>query len=95
MLRWLLPALLLSVYAWQSHTYVRVWQSDLTLWAHAAQEAPRKPRPAMNYGLALLKAKRTTEAATVMVHAYELAQAPHIPTWDRQRTGRYVVGGTR
>lgn len=51
---------------------VAVWHDDTTLWAHAAQMAPLKPRPALNYGVALITrgdldgSRRMFERATVL-----------------------------
>ena len=91
----LLPLLLTAWYADQTHAYVQVWQTNLTLWAHAVSEVPHKPRPAMNYGLTLLHAGDAEAGTRYMWHAYTLAQAPHVPSWDRQRTTRYVVAQSR
>lgn len=86
-----LPLVLVAWYVWQTHAYLQVWRLDLTLWAHAATMAPHKPRVLMNFGRVLIRAGHPSEGATVMLRAYDAAQAPHVPEWDRQRAEGYVV----
>lgn len=76
--------------AWRTHAQVGVWRSELTLWGHAAAQAPLKPRPALNYGSALLMAGEPDGAVRWWVRARDLTQQGHIPTWDAARTQRSV-----
>jgi len=79
-------AIVCLVSAFCARRYVQVWESELTLWRHAAAHAPRKPRPMLNYGVALLRAGRRDEATRAFVIAHELALQPHVPAWDRRET---------
>ena len=81
-------ALLLAL---QTRAYASVWQSDLTLWAHAAQQAPRKPRPWVNLGSFLVQAGRLEAARAAWTHAQTAAQSRHVPAWDR-RTALLLAG---
>lgn len=77
---------LLGAWMIQTHQYVKVWRSDLTLWRYAVAQAPQKPRPAVNYGLALLRAGQLPEAARAFRLAHRLTYAPHVTAWDRVDT---------
>lgn len=90
----MLLALLLT-YTWQTHQYVRVWQSDLTLWTHAARVAPLKPRPYVNLGVALILAGQFGAARAAFEHAEAVAQLPHVPVWDRQDAQRAAAANLR
>lgn len=81
-------ALLLAV---RTHLYVRAWHSELTLWGHAVQMAPYKPRPWLNYGTALLLAGRRSEAIAAWERSIRVAALPHVPPWDRQ-AARQLAG---
>src|SRR3990167_6415708 len=72
---------LLLVWAVLTADRVTVWTSDLTLWADAVAQAPRRPRPWVNYGVALSAAGETDRA----IAAYQRAR---ILATDPQR-GRY------
>ena len=74
--------------AWQTHRTIPVWQSDVTLWAHAAALAPLKPRPVVNYGMALIADRQIGRGLSTMLRGVDLASQPHVPTWDRQETHR-------
>ena len=76
--------------AWRTHQQLQVWQSDLTLWAHAATIAPAKPRVALNYGVSLL-ARDEAQALQQLVRAYQLTQLAHVPQWDAAVTQRAVA----
>lgn len=89
--RWIAFALLLTAYAWTTRQYVPVWQSDVTLWRHAVIHAPTKPRPWVNYGLALLRARRYREAELAFLQAREAAVLPHVPAWDRREALQAVA----
>ena len=78
--------LVLLLYAWQTHMYAQVCTSDLTLWAHASETAPWKPRPALNYGVALVVVGRFAEARVMFQRALVLADGPDVPAWDREAT---------
>lgn len=71
------------VYAGLTAWYAPVWTSELALWERAVRQAPHKPRPALNYGIALVMQGRRAEARAQWERAIQLAQAPHIPVWDR------------
>ncbi|WP_242342611.1 tetratricopeptide repeat protein [Anaeromyxobacter terrae] len=51
------------------------WDSATALWADAAAKAPRKARPHLNLGTALLEAGRPREAIAPLRHAVELDPA--------------------
>ena len=82
------PGALLSglaiVLAIQTRAYAAVWQSNLTLWIHAALHAPTKPRPLINLGTYLLLARRPDAARTAWWHAQQAAMGRHVPAWDRR-----------
>lgn len=79
-------AALLIWYASLTRAYAAVFQSDLTLWPYAVQQTPRKPRPLVNYGLALVEAGDLQGARRAFERAQVLAVQPHIPLWDRNDT---------
>ncbi len=83
-----LPYVFVAWCAWLTHGQIQHWASDVTLWAHAVEHAPFKPRPAMNYGVALLEADQRAEAGEWFQRAAYLARLPHIPSWDRQQAQR-------
>ena len=83
---------LLLLLAWRTHDYVQRWSSNLVLWEYATRRAPFKPRPAVNYGVALVAAGRLQDARAAFQSAYVLAQQPQIPGWDRDEVQRAVVG---
>ena len=66
-------AALLLFYGCPTPQAVAVWQSELTLWAHAADVAPEKPSVANNYGVALVQAGRLREARAQFQRAAFLA----------------------
>ncbi len=65
---------LIVAYAWLGHSYVAVWQSDLTLWNHARLQSPWKPRPTLNYAKALSGEGRDDESLEMMARASALEQ---------------------
>ena len=69
-----------------THQQAWVWASDLTLWRHAVELAPQKPRPALNYGSALLLTGDVHGAAIWWARALELSRQPHVKPWDATRT---------
>lgn len=75
----------------QTIGYLYHWQSDLTLWAHAVEEASWKPRPALNYAGALLIAGETQRGVEMLVRARRLADLPHVPPWDRALTQQLTM----
>ena len=74
---WLLLA------AWTAAGYIPVWQSDATLWTHAAAVAPLKPRPAVNVARALILQGELGRAEQWLTHTLALAELPHVPAYDR------------
>lgn len=73
--------LLLLLCAWLTVDRLAVWQSPLTLWADAVTKAPQRPRPWVNYGVALSAAGETDQAIAAYQRARTLATDP--------RRGRY------
>ena len=86
MWRYLPLILVLGWYAHQSQGYVRVFQSNEVLWAHAAQMAPGKPRVASSYAGALLEAEKGDEAMRQYALAQRLTYLPHVPAYDARET---------
>jgi hypothetical protein len=83
---------LCAVWAWQSHQYVRVWRSDVTLWQHAAVMAPHKPRALLNAGTMQVVRGRFADARALFQLAQTAAQLPHVPPWDRQLAREDAAG---
>ena len=79
---------LAGVLAVQTHRYAAVWQSDLTLWAHAARMAPLKPRPWINLGTYWIQVGGIREARAAWQHAARLAQQASVPSWDQRVAAR-------
>ena len=75
----------LTWYGWQTVTYLPAWRSDVTLWTHAAQMAPQKPRVALNYGVVLL-AQGDLGGLEQFARAQALTQQAHVPASDAQMT---------
>lgn len=73
----------LCLMATLTRLYRPVFQDDLSLWTRAVRQAPEKPRPWVNYGLALSQRGLFDQAATAFKAAHTVAQLPHVPTWDR------------
>ncbi len=62
---------------------VSVWRDEVSLWRHAAEVSPLKPRPALNYARALLLSGQWAESERAHVHVLALAEQPHVPAFDR------------
>lgn len=77
---------LLCACAVLTHVQASVWRSDVTLWANAVQHAPLKPRPALNYGAALLLDGQTVKGIWYLRHADRLSRQAHIPAIDARET---------
>ena len=75
-----------------SALYVPVWQSNLTLWRHAVQHAPAKPRPWLNWGLAWMRAGELAAAEQAFLEAQRLASGGHVRGWDRDDVLPAAVG---
>lgn len=87
----LLPiVLLVSWYAVQSQRYVPMFRSNVTLWGHAAEWAPVKPRVASNYAGSLLEARRGAEALRQYARARQLTTLPHVRPADARITRETV-----
>lgn len=85
-----MAGVVLGVHAGLMHEALAVWRSDLTLWRHAAQVAPQKPRVLVNYGVSLIQA-RVIEAGTArLVQAERASRLPHVPRPDAVVTWRSV-----
>ena len=81
--------LVVGLCAWwasQTHTYARVWVSDVTLWHRAVRMAPMKPRPILNWGVMLVAQGRFAAAERVFATALRAAALPHVHPWDRALT---------
>ena len=89
------PLLVVALYAWQTAQQIPVWRSNVTLWTHAQAVAPQKPRVVQNYALALLEQGDTEGAMQQFRRAIDLAEAPHVPVWDRRITNQIVVANLR
>lgn len=77
------PTVLILVYALILPSQVQVWQSEPTLWTHAVHYAPHKPRPAINRARALILSGQFDQAERWLYRAMVLADAPHVPYYDR------------
>lgn len=66
-----------SVFATMTWQRVRVWESELTLWADAARQSPLMLRPHLRYADALVSVGRREEARDEYLGA--LALRPHHP----------------
>ena len=95
MMRWerrlpvVVALIVLGCAAARTHQALTVWQSDLTVWRHAAHVAPFKPRPATNYGVALLMA-RDPLAVWQLRRAWGLTHGSQVPDYDRALTQRTI-----
>lgn len=76
---------------WQAAGQIAVWDTNLSLWAHAAEMAPYKPRVALNYGVSLMADGQTQAGIRQFQRAGQLARLPHIPIWDRRQTDAAVA----
>lgn len=66
---WLMIAIIvaiMSVWASCSYRYAKSWENELTLWQHAVEIAPSKPRPHINLALALMERHQLTRASAIM-----------------------------
>lgn len=64
----------LASYALASIRYVRVWQSDLTLWTAATERAPFAPRPHYNLAKAVLLAGHVDESIRLTEYGVRLEE---------------------
>ena len=88
--RFLVPGAVLAACLWQTQQQVRVWTDDVALWGHAAALAPLKPRPALNYGVALLGTGQPVRGLTSILRADTLSRQRQVPRWDRAITQQAV-----
>lgn len=79
---WLVGAWLCGL-ACLTATSVPDWHSDLTVWKRAVFLAPTKPRPMLNYGVALAQAGELKDAIEAFNLAYRLSDGPFVPVWER------------
>lgn len=77
---------------WTNASYIPVWRSEATLWAHAVQVAPLKPRPAVNFGKALILQGNIDAGERWLTRALALGGQPHIPSYDRSDVVTAVQG---
>ena len=83
---------LLSAYTVGTVRYADVWTSELSLWMHAVDLAPLKPRPHLQLALALMEAHRFSEAQIVLDDtAAILGTNQRIPAWDRTEAEQAVL----
>lgn len=87
--------LVLLMYAYQTRSYLRAWQSDLVLWRHATVYAPTKPRVWVNYGIYALRAGRPAEAKAAFDIAARAAEESHVPLYDRDDVALALVTNRR
>ena len=86
-MRGLVGALLLCACVGATHTRSRAWRSNEALFLSAVRVAPDLPRPALNYGVALLRAGRVEDGLGWTIRAAELADAQQ----DRTRRAEAVA----
>ncbi|HUG93810.1 MAG TPA: hypothetical protein VML55_23480 [Planctomycetaceae bacterium] len=82
MARVLVAATLVIGYAAAARVHLPVWQDGLTLWRHAARNAPDLAVPRIELAHALHAAGKTAEAVAVLENARLQSRLDHI---DRQR----------
>ena len=82
---------ILTLYAGLSMSYARVWENEATAWARAAALAPLKPRPQINYALALMERRRFAEADARLSYAWSLTERGSLSSEDRQTARRAVM----
>ena len=58
--------------AWQTHQYVPVWQSELSLWTHAAEKTPLLPHALINLGKATIASGNEEEGIEIAMRGYNL-----------------------
>ena len=77
---------LLAVLGLSLATFARahIWQNELALWADATAQAPAKPRPFINLGLALEQAKDWNGALRAHQTAYALAFQPRLSQYQQR-----------
>ena len=66
-----LAVTVLLAHAVGTHFRNRAWRNDETLWADVAEKSPKNGRGLMNYGLALMKRERLTEARDLFTRAQQ------------------------
>ena len=81
--RVVLALVMLACGAATARSYAAVWQNEETLWAHAATRAPVKPRPHVQWSLALMERRQFAHAEAVLDYADQLTMFPHVRAWDR------------
>lgn len=79
---------LFLLYTSASVRQAAVWTNELTLWLHAVERAPDKPRPHINLALALMERQRFAEAAAVLDDTDRILKTCTLPPWDRIETAR-------
>lgn len=77
-MRWI-GGLLLVAYCVLTAQRLPVWTSDLDLWRAAVVTTPQLPRPALNYGMALIKTGQHEAGAQMFLKAARLAHQRHGP----------------
>lgn len=76
---------ILIVYAIGFLRYAPTFHDELSLWLHAAQYAPLKPRPHLYLSLALMERHRFSEAQLVLDHTAGILNDASVilQPWDR------------
>ena len=79
--------ILFSLYTVGTVRLASVWQSELTLWLQAVEQAPQKPRPHLQLALALMERQRFFEAQIVLDDTATILKTnATILPWDRRET---------
>ncbi len=68
--------------AWRTSVNVPIWTSDVTLWGHAVEVTPEKPRPWLNYGVALAQVHRYQDSTSAFASAYRYSERPYLAAWE-------------
>jgi hypothetical protein len=74
---------LLASHVVAGHRAAATWTSDVELWGQAVRIAPAKPRPRLNYAVALIAAGRLQEARREIEIADQLLRLPGVTDHER------------
>lgn len=77
-MRFVLGGLALVALALLTSRSVATWQNDVTVWSHAREICPDKPRPALNLSAALIRRQATGDlqfASLIAAEGDRLAQS--------------------
>lgn len=77
---------LLAAYGVVGYVYGQTFRNEVTVWAHAVTRAPMKPRPRVQYALALMEQRRFEDAAMQLdTLSAILAESTHVRSFDLAR----------